>query len=107
MIIELMSDELEYLYDTDIDEMEGKQSFSKDIIKQYKRKVDILVQIEKLSELNNYSSLNFEKLKSDLKGYYSIRLNKQYRLIFRVEKTEKNEISIQIIQVTEISKHYE
>jgi proteic killer suppression protein len=57
--------------------------------------------------LNNYGGLNFEKLKGDLKGYYSIRLNQQYRLLFRVENEEQENIKIEIVEVTDISKHYE
>jgi len=66
-----------------------------------------LLSIKKLSDLNNYGGLNFEKLKGDLKGYYSIRLNQQYRLLFRVENEEQEDIKIEIVEVTEISKHYD
>lgn len=33
-------------------------------------------------------SWHFEKLKGDLAGKYSIRLNKQWRLLIRLEKRE-------------------
>ncbi len=107
MIVELMSEQLNYLYFTPLEEIKGKQSVSQSIIKQFKKKVGILRRIITLSELNEIRSLNFEKLKGDLKDYYSIRLNKQYRIIFKVDERTKDQIKIEIIQITEISKHYE
>jgi proteic killer suppression protein len=38
---------------------------------------------------------HLEKLKGDLKDYYSIRINKQYRIIFRFE--EQNAYDVKII----------
>jgi plasmid maintenance system killer protein len=46
--------------------------------------------------------LNFEFLKGDRKGECSIRLNDQYRLLFVL--TEEN--TLQVVLITEISKHY-
>ena len=44
-----------------------------------------------------FASLNgwrFEKLKGDLAGMYSIRLNKQWRLIVKLEKREKGKVVV-------------
>ncbi len=70
--------------------------------KQYQKKVNILISITGLNELYSFRSLNFEALKGNREGQYSIRLNKQYRLLFRINKNEELEIII-----IEISKHYE
>jgi proteic killer suppression protein len=107
MVVELMSEELNYLYFTPLEEIKGKQSISQNIIKQFKKKVNILRRIIVLSELNEIGSLNFEKLKGNLKDYYSIRLNNQYRIIFKIDDRIKDQIKIEVIQITEISKHYE
>lgn len=64
--------------------------------------VEILLSITKLNELYDFRSLNFEALKRDRKGQYPIRLNNQYRLLFRINKNGELEIII-----IEISKHYE
>lgn len=69
--------------------------------------MDILIAISTLYDLSSFGGLNFEKLKGDWSGFYSIRLNKQYWLIFKVIEDEESEPIIEIIQVTEISKHYE
>ncbi len=47
------------------------------------------------SDLCRMKSLHFEKLKGKRKGEYSMRLNKQFRLIFEIEKTgEHNQLVI-------------
>lgn len=94
---------LEYLYETPLEEIKGKHNFGKDIIKQFKKKVEILIGITNITQLKQFRSLNFEFLKGDRKGECSIRLNNQYRLIFE----QKSKDEIEIVLVNEISKHYE
>lgn len=107
MKVKFKSGELEYFYLTPLNEIKGKLPFQKDIIKQFKKKVQILISIDSLNELDLFKSLNFEELKGDREGYYSIRLNKQYRLIFIFDKEIEEQLICEIIQITEISKHYE
>jgi plasmid maintenance system killer protein len=57
--------------------------------------------ITPLNEIRG-KSLNFEALSGKRKGQFSIRLNKQFRLI--IIEAEDELIEIEII---EISKHYE
>jgi toxin HigB-1 len=94
--------ELERLYITPLNALRGKQKFSKKVIKQYQAKVKILTVIENLKDLYPFRSLNFEALSGSRKGQFSIRLNKQFRLIFI--ELEDEWIELEII---EISKHYE
>ncbi len=101
------SQELADLYAVPLDLIKGKSKFSKDIIKQYKKKVIILLTIKGVIELKQHKGLNFERLKGSLKDYYSIRLNKQYRLLFKIKEGIEEEIIIEKILITEISKHYE
>lgn len=103
MKVDFKTDYLEQLYLTPLEEIKGKHVFSKDIIKQFKKKVQLLTVISSIEQLKQFRGLNFEFLKGDRKGECSIRLNDQYRLIF--EQTSEEEISI--ILVNEISKHYE
>jgi len=94
---------LEKIFVTPLKEIKGKLAFPIEVIKQFKKKVPILIAIEKLDELRTLRGLNFEYLKGDRKGECSIRLNDQYRLIF--VPIDENEIKV--VLVTEISKHYE
>jgi proteic killer suppression protein len=107
MQVELVTEELRYWYETPLEDIKGKLPFAKDILRQYKRKVDILVNIAMLNDLNQFAGLNFEKLKGKLQDFYSIRLNQQYRLLFKVTESTEGEVTVEVIQVTEISKHYE
>ncbi len=48
-----------------------------------KRKLDMLHAAAKLDDLKVPPSNRLEKLEGNLKGFYSIRINDQWRLIFR------------------------
>ena len=41
-------------------------------------------------------SLNFEKLSGDRKGQHSLRLNKQWRLIVKIEKSDPSNVVVVI-----------
>lgn len=105
MKIRFTSEELEYYYITPLLEIKGKMPFPREIIQQYKKKIQILMSIESLDELAFFRSLHFEPLKGERKGEYSIRLNLQYRLLFFIE--QGNQLVIEVIVIQEISKHYE
>jgi proteic killer suppression protein len=107
MKVKFNTEELEYYYITPLDNIKGKIPFSKEIIKQYKKKVQVLLSIQSHEDLKQFRSLNFEVLKGDRKGQHSIRLNLQYRLIFSIEEEKNGELSFNIILLNEISKHYE
>lgn len=107
MKVRFKTDELTNYYLTPLDELKGKLPFQKDIIKQFKKKVTILISIDKLEDLKLFSSLNLEYLKGDRKGDCSIRLNRTYRLIFTPMVESNGEIVIHVALINEISKHYE
>ena len=107
MKVRFKTEELEKYYVTPLDEIGGKLPFQRDIIKQFKKKMQILISINSIDELYNFRSLNFEQLKGERNGEYSIRLNRQYRLIFAITKEEEEDWVVEIILVSEISKHYE
>ncbi len=96
------SEDLASLYEYNPNHLVGKQKIPITVVKQYQKKVNILISITELKELKNFRSLNFEALRGNRKGQYSIRLNRQYRLLFRINKNGELEIII-----IEISKHYE
>lgn len=97
--------ELEYFYKTPLSEIRGKLSVPKEILAQFKKKIQILISIESLDELTSFRSLNFESFKGERKVEYSIRLNLKYRLIFSAE--EDNSLVTRVLLIHEISKHYE
>ena len=107
MKVKFKTKELEDFYATPLDDIKGKLPVQKEIIRQFKRKIQILVNIDSLAELKKFKSLHFEALKGNREGEYSVRLNKQYRLIFTIEG-EKNDVpGIEVVIINGISKHYE
>ena len=99
--------ELENFYITPLSELEGKLPFQKDVIKQFKKKMEILIGVDSLVELRQFKSLNFEQLKGNRSHKYSIRLNLQYRLILSVLLEKNGDYVIEATLINEISKHYE
>lgn len=103
MNVEFRTEELSYLYETPLEQIKGKQTVAREIIKQFKKKVQLLISISRIEQLKQFRGLNFEYLKGNRAGECSIRLNDQYRLIFE----QINEDEIEILLINEISKHYE
>ncbi|MEP7238881.1 MAG: type II toxin-antitoxin system RelE/ParE family toxin [Ferruginibacter sp.] len=82
-----------------------KPIYTKEVILQFKKTVLRIEQADNSSQLKQFKSLNFEALKGNKKGLYSVRVNKQYRLEF---KLENDKITLtQIVLIEELSKHYE
>lgn len=82
----------------------GKLKYSNQVIEKFKAKVEMLKNVENSNELKNFRSLNFEALKGNKKGLYSIRVDLKYRLEFTIEK---NKIKLnEIIFIDNLSNHY-
>ena len=71
----------------------------KNIEKVAKRKLDQLNKANTLLELTFLPRNRLEALRGNWKGYYSIRINKQYRICFIWEKGNAYEV--------QINKHYD
>ena len=83
--------------------LSGKQRYSEDVIKLFKRRLFQIANALNTQDLRNNKSLHFEKLKEKrYEGKYSIRLNKAYRIIFAIDKQG----NFEIIMIEEISNHY-
>jgi toxin HigB-1 len=82
----------------------GKPKFSKDVIVKFKKTVLMLQNTESVNELRKFRGLNFEALKGDYKGYYSVRVDLQYRLILSVEKGSV--IITDVLIIEDLTNHY-
>jgi proteic killer suppression protein len=83
----------------------GKPKFSMEVITKFKKTVLMLTYADSISDIRKLRGLNFESLKGKLKGYYSVRVDKQYRLVLSIEK---DTLSIDdILLIEELSNHYE
>ncbi|PWL30740.1 type II toxin-antitoxin system RelE/ParE family toxin [uncultured Roseivirga sp.] len=94
------------------DVYEGKVHKYKDyksnpsLVRQYVKTVKRLYVTGSTEELKKQRALNFEKLRGDLKGICSVRINQQYRLLFKVVE-EGSSTKYEVLELQDISKHYE
>lgn len=102
MVIIFNNDYLERLFEGKT--VTGKPRFNPLVIIKFKKTVLILKYADRISELRKFRGLNFERLKGDLKGFYSVSVDKQYRLILGIEK-DTLQIN-DIIVVEDLSNHY-
>jgi len=58
------------------------------------RKLKMLNNAHKIKDLRMPPSNNLEKLKGDLRGHFSIRVNSQYRVLFRWENGDAYDVEI-------------
>lgn len=59
-----------------------------------RRKLRMLNNSQNINDLRIPPANHLEKLSGDLSGYYSIRINKQWRIIFNWENENASEVSI-------------
>lgn len=77
------------------------------LIKQYVKTINKLRAANKIEQLFQINSLSYEKLRGNRLGFSSVRVNQQYRIIFQEIKTETEPFEIIVLEIEELSKHYE
>ena len=82
----------------------GKPRYTEEVIDKFRKKVIILVNVQNIVQLRNFKSLNFEALKGDEKGLYSIRVNLECRLEFSIER--ERILLHEVIYIEDLSNHY-
>jgi proteic killer suppression protein len=80
---------------------------NKELVKQYIKTVGKLKAAQKIEQLFQFAGLNYEKLKGSLKGKSSVRINKQFRLIFEEITDGASPPVVILLNLEEISKHYQ
>ena len=97
MILEFEDDDLRRLYV----ELDFRlPSMGPDLTKQYRRKMALIANAPDERDLRAMRSLHLEKLEGDRKGQHSIRLNDQYRLIFRLKTGDDGRVAV-VIEVVD------
>ena len=76
----------------------GATRFPVAVIKSVRRKLTILRAATDDRSLRNWKSLRYEKLKGNREGQRSIRINDQYRMVFRLDD-ETNPPTITILSI--------
>ena len=86
------------------DHGDGASGYPPGAYKGFLKGVNFMQNAESTKSLIATRSLNFEKLKKwKHKGKFSIKANDQYRIILDVKK----HLGFEIIEVLELTKHYE
>jgi proteic killer suppression protein len=104
MLIQFKNAYLEKLFEGKA--VPGKPRYSSDVIVKFKRTILKLQFIDSFSELSRHKGLNFESLKGDYKGYFSVRVDKGYRLILSVDKAGTVHVS-EVLTVHDLNNHYQ
>lgn len=83
-----------------------KHRFQPQIVKKYQRRIDQLQAASTPETLYQFKALNFEALKGDRVGRFSIRVDNQYRIEFTLN-TDVEQPILTICNVVELSNHYD
>jgi toxin HigB-1 len=65
-----------------------------EIVATARRKLDLIDSAQRLGDLRVPPGNRLEALHGDLTGYYSIRINDQWRIIFRWEGSDASEVTV-------------
>ena len=95
---------LEELYKTG-KATEKKYRFQPQIVKKYRKTIDILESVARVEDLFRYHGLQYEVLRGDKEGLESVHVNDQYRIEFKTTKVV-SETVLTICNIKELSNHY-
>jgi toxin HigB-1 len=84
----------------------GKPRYSNEVVTKFKKTVLKLQYADSIRELRAQKGLNFEALKGDWKGYFSVRVDYSYRLILTVDNDETVRVT-EILTVHYLTNHYQ
>ena len=82
-----------------------KHRYQPQVIKNYKKCIDLLEMVPGVESLYKYNALNYERLRGNKEGLESIRVNDQYRIEFETKHIESETI-ITVCNIIELSNHY-
>lgn len=71
-----------------------------DVVKAYRKQMGLLAQAESEIDLRGYRALRLKKLQGGRAGQHSIRLNRQWRLILRIETDAEGRLLI-IVEIVD------
>jgi len=104
MIVTFNKDYLQELYESGKCN-DKKHRYQPDIVKRYRKDIDLLKRAAEIEELFLLPSLHYEVLKGDKAGISSIRVNDQYRIEFTVSEQGAEPV-VYVCDILELSNHY-
>ncbi len=82
-----------------------KYRFHPQVIKNYKKCIDLLESVPTAESLYKYNSLHYKVLQGKKKNLSSVRVNDQYRIEFTISEIEA-ETLVTVCNIIELSNHY-
>ena len=95
---------LEELYETG-KTSDKKYRFQPQIVKKYRKTIDILESVARVEDLFRYHGLQYEVLRGDKEGLESVRVNDQYRIEFKTTKVVLETV-LTICNIKKLSNRY-
>ena len=83
-----------------------KHRFQPAVVTKYIKVINLMKQLENVLGLAKFGSLHYEKLHGDKDGLSSVRVNDRYRIEFKENIKEGEQIAT-ICSITELSNHYQ
>ncbi|WNJ19828.1 type II toxin-antitoxin system RelE/ParE family toxin [Pontibacter sp. G13] len=77
------------------------------LVQQYIKTINKLRAATHIEQLYQIHSLRYEKKQGDLAGISAVWINRQYRILFREVSTQGEGLTIDLLEIQELSKHYE
>jgi len=84
----------------------GKPRYSSDVVLKFQKTVLKLKYADNLKDIKAQRGLNFEALKGDLKGFFSVIMDYSYRLILALDKDNILTVT-EIITKHDLTNHYQ
>ncbi|WP_293894427.1 type II toxin-antitoxin system RelE/ParE family toxin [Flavobacterium sp.] len=106
MEIKFVKEYLKHLYEGNANPYKEYKS-NPQLVKQYINTINKLKAITKIEQLYQLKSLHYEKKEGNLKGVSAVYVNMQYRILFTEVASTSGDPTIDIIEIEELSKHYE
>ena len=105
MIVTFEKKYLKELFET-VQCSDKKHRFQPQIIKNYRKRIEQLQSAPNTETLYQFRSLNFESLKGEKSGLFSIRVNDQYRIEFTIDKHSEQPL-VTICCIEDLTNHYQ
>ncbi|MBN9383411.1 MAG: type II toxin-antitoxin system RelE/ParE family toxin [Chitinophagaceae bacterium] len=84
----------------------GKPRYSSEVGVKFKKTILKLKYADNLMEIKSLRGLNFEALKGELKGFYSVRVDYSYRLLLTIDKKDVITVA-EILIIHDLTNHYQ
>lgn len=84
----------------------GKPEFPPEVVKGFIKKVNLLLDVKSSAELRSFKGARYEKLSGNLKGYESIRINRQFRILIKTQTEKTGKQATEVCYIHKITDYH-